>query len=164
MLRGVRWLTFSALVFAVACSALYGRSGDQVHFAQSIVVSEDETVGNLVCIGCSIHMAGTSQDIVAIGGSIQVDGRVEGDTVAMGGAVRLGENASVAGDVVSVGGRIWRDPNAIIKGDVSSQSGALVIVGLFLVPLIPVILVIALVVWLVGRNRRNVPAQVRPTG
>ncbi len=154
MLLRLRWLLFMAL-FAVTAPALYARSGDQVHFGQSITVGEDETTGSLVCIGCSIRMAGSSEDLVAIGGSITVEGRVQGDAVAIGGAIRLGENASVNGDVVTIGGRLWRDPNAVVKGDISSQSGALVFVALFLVPLIPVILIVALIVWLVSRNRQS---------
>lgn len=164
MLHRLRWLVFTALFFAVTCSTLYAGTGDQVHFGQSISVGEDETVGSLVCIGCSIRVEGTCEDVVAIGGSITVDGTVQGDAVAIGGPMRLGENASVMGDVVTVGGRLWRHPDAVIKGNVSSQSGALVFVGLFLVPLIPVILIVALIVWLVSRNRRAVPVRARPAG
>lgn len=164
MLYRFPWLVFSALFLALASPTLYARAGDQVHFAQSISVGEDETVGSLVCIGCSIRVDGTCEDVVAIGGSIMVDGTVQGDAVAIGGGMRLGENASIAGDVVTVGGRLWRHPNAVIKGGVSSHSGALVLVGIFLVPLIPVILIVALIVWLVSRNRRTVPAPVRPAG
>jgi len=149
-----RWLMLTAL-FVATTPALYASSGDQVHVGQSITVEEDETAGSLVCVGCSIRMAGTSEDVVVIGGSITVDGAVQGDAVAIGGSIRLGENASVSGDVVTIGGRLWRDPNASIKGDVSSLPGALVFVGLFLVPLIPVILIVALIVWLVGRRQRT---------
>jgi hypothetical protein len=89
-----------------------------------------------------------------------VDGTVKGDVVAIGGGVLLGDNASVSGDVVTVGGHLSRHPNAVVKGDVSEQSGALVLVGIFLVPLIPLILIVALIVWLVSRNRSPMPARV----
>jgi hypothetical protein len=59
---------------------------------------------------------------------------------------------------VALGGRIWRDPNAVVTGSVT-QFGAAAFVGLTTIPLLPVILIVALVVWLVNRNRR--PAQVR---
>ena len=88
-----------------------------------------------------------------------VDGTVRGDAVAVGGGLRLGENAAVTGDVVTVGGRLLRHPDAIVKGTVSSQSGVLILLGLVLVPLIPVVLFVALIVWLFSRNRR--PAPVR---
>ena len=161
MMECARRLSFLTLfLLLIAAPALYASDGDQVHFGQSILVGEDENAGDLVCIACSIHMQGTSGDIVAIGGSVTVDGDGKGDVVAIGGAVHLNENASVAGDVVTIGGRLWRHPNAVVKGSVTAQSGALILLGLVLIPLIPVILIVALIVWLVGRNRRPTPVRV----
>ena len=64
----------------------------------------------MVCIGCSIRVAGTCGDTVAIGGSIIVEGKVKGDVVAVGGGVRLSDNARVNGDVVTIGGGLSRVP------------------------------------------------------
>jgi hypothetical protein len=89
-----------------------------------------------------------------------VDGGVKGDVVAIGGSVLLGDNASVSGDVVTVGGHLSRHPNAVVKGDVSEEPGALLVLGIFLVPLLPLVLIVALIVWLVSRNRRPMPARV----
>ncbi len=145
------------LMLLLAGSALFAKDGDRVHFASSITVSQDERAGDLVCIGCSIHMQGTCGDVVAIGGSIDVSGDVRGDVVAIGGSLRLDEDASVSGDAVTVGGRILRHPNAVVKGNVSSQSGTLVFLGLIAVPLLPVILIVALILW--PFNRRREPAE-----
>lgn len=147
-----------ALLLLFAAPALRADNGDRVHVGQSITVSEDEHAGDLVCIGCSIRMEGTCGDLVAIGGSIVLDGEAKGDAVAIGGGIRMGENASVDGDVVTVGGRLWRDPNATVKGNVS-QAGAPVLALAMLTPLIPVVLIVALIVWLVRRDRP--PAPVR---
>jgi hypothetical protein len=161
MLHRAQWLLAAALLFVmVTPRTLHARDGDQVHVGQSITVGEDENAGSLVCIGCSIRVEGTCGDVVAVGGSIMVDGMVKGDVVAIGGGVLLGDNASVAGDVVTVGGHLSRHPNAVVKGDVTQQSGALILVGILLVPLLPVILIVALVVWLVRRNRRPMLARV----
>jgi hypothetical protein len=54
--------------------------------------------------------------VVAIGGSITVDGRVRDNVVAVGGDVKLGPHAEVRGDVTTVGGTIERDPGAIVSG------------------------------------------------
>ena len=161
MLYRAHWLLLSALFFVIAVPRpLHARhDGDQVHVGRSIVVEEGEEAGDLVCVGCSIRMAGSCGDIVAVGGSVLVDGTARGDVVAVGGGLRLGENAAVIGDVVTVGGRLLRHPNAIVKGTVSSQSGVLILLGLVLVPLVPVVLFVALIVWLFSRNRR--PAPVR---
>jgi len=149
----IRFLLLPALFVIAVLSPVYASNGDKVHFAQRIVVDDEEAAGSLVCIGCSITMRGSSADVVAIGGSILIDGAVKGDVVAVGGGIRLEENAAVSGDVVTVGGQLWRDPAAAIKGEVKIQSGAPVFAGLILIPLVPVVLVIALIVWLVSRNR-----------
>ncbi len=142
----------------------FADGSDRVQFFQSINVGPDEKVGDLVCIGCSIHMAGTtSGDTVAILGSIIVDGTARGDVVAVGGGIVLNEDASVSGDTVAIGKGIQRHPNATVKGEVVSQSGPIVffglVLGLVVVPLLPIILIVALIVWLVRRNNPPRPAQ-----
>ena len=162
MLRRVHWLLLSAVMFVVAAPpAIHaGDSGDRVQIGRSIVVEEGEEAGAVVCIGCSIHMMGTCGDVVAVGGSITIDGTVKGDAVAVGGDMHLEENASISGDVVTVGGGLSRHPNAIVKGDINIRSGAFVFLGLFLVPLIPLVLIVALIVWLVKPNRPRAPVRV----
>jgi hypothetical protein len=159
MLHRAPWLLAAALLLLIVTpQTLHARNGDQVHIGQSITVGENENVGDLVCIGCSIRVAGSCGDVVAIGGSIVVDGKVRGSVVAIGGGVLLGDNAAVSQDLVTVGGHLSRHPNAVVQGDVSVQSGAFILLGIFLVPLLPLILIVALVVWLVRRNRRPMPA------
>ena len=148
----------------VASSQVFAQGGgDRVQFFQSINVSSDETAGDVVCIVCSIQMAGTSGDTVAILGNVVVDGTVKGDVVAVGGGVKLGEDASVGGDAVAIGRGLYRHPNAVVKGQTVSQSGPLVAIGLFfglvVIPLLPIILIVALIVWLVRRPRYVPPAQ-----
>ena len=156
--RSSPWLLLFALL---ASLPLHAVDGDRVHFGQSINVADDErTTGDLVCIGCSIRVHGACEgDIVAIGGSIALDGDAQGDVVAVGGSIRLGENAVVAGDVVTVGGRLWRHPNAVVRGTISTRSGVLIILALVVIPLLPVIVMVALIVWLINRNRRPVPIE-----
>jgi hypothetical protein len=137
---------------------LHAGDGDQVHIGgRSINVGPDETAGDLVCIGCSIRVQGSCGDVVAIGGGVDVNGRAKGDVVVIGGALRLGENAVVSGDVVTVAGRVWRDPSSVVHGQISSRSGALIFVWMILIPTLPIIPVVAFVVWLLSRNRRDVP-------
>ncbi len=160
MFPHTRWLLLAALLSTVVVpGGLYASDGDQVHVGHSITVGENERAGNLVCVGCSIRMEGTSQDVVAVGGSIMVDGAIKGDVVAVGGSVFLGENASVSGDVVTVAGHLSRHPNAAVRGEVTEQSGTFLLLGIFLIPLAPLILIIALIIWLVRRNRRPMPVR-----
>ncbi len=162
MLRRTLYLVVPALLFVFgAPPALYAdNDGNRVQFGRNIVVDESEKVGDVVCIGCSIHMMGTSGDVVAVGGNITIDGTVKGDAVVVGGGMHLNENATVSGDLVTIGGGLSRHPSAVVKGDITSQSGTLVFLGLFLVPLIPVILIVALIVWLVQPSRPRTAVRV----
>jgi hypothetical protein len=56
--------------------------------------------------------------------------------------------------VVTVGGALERDEGSEVKGEIVSQGGSYVLPLLIIVPLIPVILVVALVWWLITRNNR----------
>jgi hypothetical protein len=76
---------------------------DQVRFGRSVTVNPEEIVEG---------------DVVAIGGSVRVDGQVTGDAVAIGGSLTLGPKADVQGDAVVIGGTLSRDPGARIGGKI----------------------------------------------
>jgi hypothetical protein len=80
------------------------RRADIVRFGGNITVPTNETV---------------SGDVVAIGGSADIDGQVEGEAVVIGGSLTLGPHADIRRDVTVVGGRLNRDPNAMIRGKLS---------------------------------------------
>jgi hypothetical protein len=157
------------LLCALATGVASANDNERVQFGTSINVAENETVGDLVCIGCSIVMRGESSgDIVAVGGSVVVDGPAQ-DVLAVGGALRLGPNARVQ-DAVAIGGGVSRDPAAVVSGDVVSQSiprffgagllGALLAVLLFGLPLV---IVLVLLAYLIAGQRRveTVAATIR---
>jgi hypothetical protein len=136
---------------------------DRVQIGSGIVVHEGEEVGDIVCVGCGVKVQGTCGDVVAIGGGVVIEGQVRGDVVAVGGGVKLREGAHIAGDVVTVGGGLSRDPGSEVKGEVVSQGGAWMLPLLILVPLIPVILIVALIWWLITRSNRPQAAPVQQT-
>jgi hypothetical protein len=153
-------MVLPVLLMAAPSLAFAKADGDRVQFFQSITVGPDEHVGDAVCIFCSIRMAGSCGDAVAIFGNIVVDGAVSGDAVSVGGGIKLGEDADVSGDAVAIGQGVYRHPNAVVKGEVVSQAGPAILLGLIVIPLLPVILVVLLVVWLLRRNRHVPPSQV----
>ena len=148
--------TFLLTLALFVPSQMFAR-GDRVQFFQNISIGQDERVDSAVCMFCSIHVAGTSGDTVAILGDIVVDGTVTGDCVSVGGGIKLNDEASVAGDAVAIGRGLYRHPNATVKGDAVSQSGQIVYFGLFLglfvIPLLPIIVINAMILLLMLRNR-----------
>jgi len=76
---------------------------DRVRFGGNVSVEEGEMVNG---------------NVVAIGGSVKVNGEVDGDAVSIGGGVELGPHAIVTGDAVVIGGTLKRDPGAVIRGKV----------------------------------------------
>ena len=80
------------------------QSGDDiVRFGQSITIDAGEVIDG---------------DVVAIGGAVDVNGRVRGDVVAIGGNLDLGPQAVVEKDVAAIGGSLRRAPGARIGGRV----------------------------------------------
>lgn len=80
-----------------------------------------ESTDDRVRVGSSVHVRSdevVNGDVVAVLGSVEVDGRVTGDVVSVGGSVDLGPDAVVEGEVVVVGGLLERAPGARIEGGV----------------------------------------------
>ncbi len=79
-------------------------NGDRVRIFGDVTVREGEEV--------------TGQ-VVAVIGSVKIDGEVGDQVVAVLGSVDLGPHAVVRGDIVSVGGRVRRAPGAQVRGGVT---------------------------------------------
>ena len=80
-----------------------------------------ESTDDRVRVGASVHVRSdevVNGDVVAVLGSVDVDGRVTGDVVSVGGSVDLGPDAVVEGEVVVVGGTLDRAPGAQIMGGI----------------------------------------------
>jgi len=84
--------------------ARYRHGGARVRFGGDVTVAEDEAIGD---------------DVVAILGSARVDGRVDGNVVAVAGSVHLGPRANVRGDVTAVGGSVERAEGTVVTGQIN---------------------------------------------
>ncbi|MFO7693842.1 MAG: polymer-forming cytoskeletal protein [Vicinamibacterales bacterium] len=84
--------------------ARYRHGGARVRFGGDATVAEDEAIGD---------------DVVAIFGSARVDGKVDGDVVAVAGSVHLGPRANVRGDVTAVGGSVERADGTVVSGQIN---------------------------------------------
>jgi hypothetical protein len=67
--------------------------------------------------------------VFVVGGTLNIDGRVEDDVVVVGGRLRLGPTAVVDGDLASIGAVADIHPLARIDGEFNQVSGLLPVFG-----------------------------------
>ena len=76
---------------------VYRRTGARLAFGKSIVIAEDEDV---------------TEAVLAVGGSVRIEGRVRDEVVVIGGSLELAPTADVRGDITVVGGQVTIAPGA----------------------------------------------------
>ncbi|HEU4724219.1 MAG TPA: hypothetical protein VFU59_02865, partial [Candidatus Eisenbacteria bacterium] len=85
----------------------HSEGNDLVRFGEDITIPEGRVIeGDVMAMGGSITVLGRVKgDAVAFGGTVHVKGKgvVEGDAVSLGGGVVTSDSASVGGSDVSVG-------------------------------------------------------------
>jgi hypothetical protein len=98
---------------------------DIVRFGEDIHIRADKRIrGSVVAIGGSVYVEGqVVGDVVAVGGSVTLESgsSVNGDAVAVGGRMQLHSGCSVRGDAVSVGGKLIEEEGAFVAGDTVSM-------------------------------------------
>ena len=94
----------------------YRYGGARVRVGGDVFVKDTEAVGD---------------DVVVVLGSAHVDGRVDGDVVAVGGSVYLGPKARVRGGVTSVGGGVERATGSSVNGQINEVKVSFPSVGPF---------------------------------
>jgi hypothetical protein len=72
-----------------------------------------------------IEKGDTVHDVVVMGGSVDVWGKVTGDLAVLGGSARVHDGAHVRGDATAVGGALTIEDGARVDGDVGVVGGSL---------------------------------------
>lgn len=94
----------------------------------TVVVAEDETVGDLEAFGGTVIVRGTVDgDLQAFGGDVRIEGEVTGNVEASAGTVRI--SGTVGGDVEAAAGTVYVEPTAEIGGSLSAAAGNVVLAG-----------------------------------
>ena len=135
---------------------------DRVAVGEQIRIEAGETVGDVLCVLCSVVVKGVvSGDVVAVVGHLTLDGDVQGDALAITGHtevrgkvggdataivgdVRLRPGAQVGGDATAVFGRVSGVKQARVGGDVTSIRSVVPIVASGVVVLLIACLLAAL--------------------
>lgn len=81
--------------------------------------SQRSSLGDLVVLGndVTIKAGEAAHDVVVIGGTATIHGRITGELVVVLGQVHLGPEAEVRRDLTIVGGSLEADPLAVVKGN-----------------------------------------------
>lgn len=111
------------LLVPVALALAAGESRQTtVTIGRDVVVSTGTKVREVVAIGGSVTVDGEVEDaVVSVGGPARVNGKIGDDLVVIGSAV-LGPKAVIGGELVVVGGPLEAAPTAKVKGDRTSVS------------------------------------------
>lgn len=121
-----RWFTIALLGAALAVAVPPARAdgGDVIHFARSIRVDHDAEIDNAVCFFCTVQVDGTvTGDVVAVFGNIHITGDVQHDAVDIVGELKAEENASVEQDVIGVLGATRLGEHVIVGRNLVTYSG-----------------------------------------
>ncbi len=122
------WIFAAALACAGLASAATVENAQHVSKEINVQIKvENLATGGIVKFGEDIRVAAGEEiagPVVAIGGSIRVDGTIDGPAVAIGGGVELGPNAVVHGPAVSLGGKTRRSEGSRIGGPIVDLPGA----------------------------------------
>ena len=153
------------VVVGVACfllpvSVLASSDPDRVQFNHDIHIGPNDKVGDVTCIGCSVHVRGqVSGDVTTVAGSVYLEqgASIAGDVTAVGGNARAENNSQVSGDLTAIGGNLERDPQAAIAGDVTTTGGGRWVFLIFLLPFLFLGGIVALIIWMVQRSRHPAP-------
>ncbi len=87
-------------------------------------------------------------DVVAVFGSVDVEGEVTGSAVAVFGSLHLGPEAKISEDAVAVGGELDASEGSVVRGE-SVSVGFMPLLSLGL-PAVPVVLCTVALGWLIS--------------
>ena len=163
-MKTYRRFALSSLLLIAFCAPLFAASApDRTQFGRDIRVQPGERTADVTCLGCSIYFAGKAAgDVTAIHGNVVIEGGAEvaGDVTAVWGNVRTENATQIAGDITAIAGSARRDPQSMSSGDVTSLEGTKWLLAIILPPLLFLGGIIALIIWLIQRNRGSAPVPV----
>ena len=109
-LRAAVFLCFFVLACTVLAHAQYSVSPDDNTITFEAVPDQE-----VIVYGKNVVIRKQAKGVLAIGGDITVEGRVEGDVAAIGGSVYQLEGAFIGGDVFVLGGQYRPDGAAPLR-------------------------------------------------
>lgn len=157
--------TLLAVAALLISTQAFARGGsDYTQFGHDIRIGEDQKASEITCFACSVYVRGqVSGDITTFGGSVVLDqgAMVAGEITTFAGDVRADDNTKIAGDVSIFGGRLRRQPSTMVAGEVTVFQSRGLMYLMILSPFLVLAGIIALIIWLIRRNRRPATVMAR---
>ena len=99
------------------------RTDTRLSLGSSLTIDDNETSQDVVVLGGSLDVDGKVRgDAVVVGGSAEIRGEVSGTVTTVGGSIVLGPGGKIYGDAISIGGAVHRDADAEIYGEITEVS------------------------------------------
>jgi hypothetical protein len=142
-------------------------SGDITTFHGHIVIEQNAVVsGEVTSFLGEVRAASGAKiggDATVFGSSfvLDQDAMLSGEATTFGGDIRVANGAKVGGDSTAIGGIVRRQAGSMMGGQVTSMQGTIWLFLIFVAPFLFLAGIVALIIWLVRRNRRPSPAMVR---
>lgn len=95
---------FCLLVVQFLCVAVYAHPEITTSEDQTTVIVNDAPEQEIYVIGKSVIVKKQAKGVLAVGGDVTIEGRIEGDVATVGGNVLQKDGAYVGGDIIVFGG------------------------------------------------------------
>jgi len=102
----------------ISISIIYG---SDFKVKKDLILQENEVFDdNIISIGGNIDIKGkVNKSIIIIGGKLRLFGHVEEDLICISSDVKIYKNAFIKGDLFVIGGKLEKDPEMRLQGEYS---------------------------------------------
>lgn len=104
-------------VFFLSCLAVFPHPEISISDDQSTLIVNDAPDQEIIALGKSVIINKQAKGVLAVGGDITIEGRVDGDVAAFGGDVIQKKEAYVGGDIIVVGGEYKPEVDTPLRVD-----------------------------------------------
>lgn len=113
-----RSFIFLISIFMISISIIYG---SDFKVKKDLILQENEVFDdNIISIGGNIDIKGkVNKSIIIIGGKLRLFGYVEEDLICISSDVKIYKSAFIKGDLFVIGGKLEKDPEMRLQGEYS---------------------------------------------
>ncbi|MFT3744715.1 MAG: polymer-forming cytoskeletal protein [Pyrinomonadaceae bacterium] len=126
-IAALRTFFLFALFIPTLCLTVFAHPEITTSEDQTTVIVNDAPEQDIISFGKSVIVIKRAKGVLAVGGDITVEGRVEGDVATIGGNVIQKEGGYIGGEVIAIGGS-YKPESATPRREANKQT---VVLGVF---------------------------------